>query len=162
MKANHPIDAGDAGDARDARGYFMLPQDAGELAYYVYGTPGQGRAQYCHPDLLSFLLSVAAQWGARDSRKIGIGNISLAGGARFRPHLGHRSGLEVDLRPLRRDGLHLPVSYRSACYDAGATAALVQLLRVIGAPRKILFNDTRIEGVCACRSHDDHLHVELG
>ncbi|MBP1204475.1 hypothetical protein JOD97_002517 [Duganella sp. 1411] len=34
---------------KDSRGYFVLPQAPEDAGYYVYGTPGDGAAQYANP-----------------------------------------------------------------------------------------------------------------
>jgi penicillin-insensitive murein DD-endopeptidase len=146
---------------QDSRGYFMLPQRREESAYYTYGTPASGRAQYAHPNMLSFLFKIEHLWGGVDNRRIGVGNVSLAGGAAFPPHRGHRNGLHVDLRPLRTDGNETRVSYREAAYDRAATARLVQLMWQTGMVSKVYFNDSKIGRVAPMDGHDDHLHVEV-
>lgn len=146
---------------QDSRGYFMLPQRREESAYYTYGTPASGRAQYAHPNMLSFLFKIEHLWGGVDRRRIGVGNISLAGGAAFPPHRGHRSGLHVDLRPFRTDGKEMRVSYREPAYDRAATAQLVQLMWQTGMVSKVFFNDSKIARVEPMNGHDDHLHVEV-
>ena len=75
--AEHPV--------KDSRGYFKLPQDPeyGGYGYYTYGTPSHGAGQFVHPKLLSVLSMVEHRWQGMDDRQMGIGNISLAGGAKF-------------------------------------------------------------------------------
>ncbi|QYF94925.1 hypothetical protein KY495_07045 [Massilia sp. PAMC28688] len=51
--------------------------------------------------MISLIQQVAFRWCAVDSRKFGVGNISLANGREFEPHSTHRSGLEVDIRLIR-------------------------------------------------------------
>jgi murein endopeptidase len=87
---------------KDSRGYFMLPQAPEEAGYYVYGSPEQGAGQYAHPATLTLLFFVERDWQAVDSRKFGVGNISLAGGSEFKPHHSHMDGLQVDVRPYER------------------------------------------------------------
>lgn len=146
---------------QDSRSYFVLPQAPEEAAYYTYGTPGAGRGQYAHPQMLTFILFLEHRWGAMDSRKIGIGNISLANGASFPPHRSHRSGLEVDMRPLRKDGKRLPVRYQDIQYDREATRKLIELIWQTGLVKRVAFNDIAIPGVQMMTGHDDHLHVEV-
>jgi penicillin-insensitive murein endopeptidase len=146
---------------KDSRGYFMLPQAPEDAGYYVYGTPVQGAGQYAHPSLMTVLFVVEREWQKTDNRKFGIGNISLAGGGKFKPHATHKDGLQVDVRPLRKDGAHVPVTYFQAGYDKGATARLITLFQAHPAVIKMYFNDLTIPGVCPLADHDNHFHVEM-
>jgi penicillin-insensitive murein endopeptidase len=146
---------------KDTRGYFMLPQAPEDAGYYVYGTPLQGAGQYAHPSLMSVLFFIEREWQATDNRKFGIGNISLAGGGRFRPHATHKNGLQVDIRPLRKDGAHVPVSYFQAGYDKDATMRLIEIFLGHPAVIKVYFNDSTISGVWPLADHDNHFHVEM-
>jgi penicillin-insensitive murein endopeptidase len=146
---------------KDSRGYFMLPQAPEDAGYYVYGTPGQGAGQYAHPDMMTLLFFVEREWQAVDQRKFGIGNISLAGGGKFKPHDSHKNGLQVDVRPLRTDGARFPVNYFQAGYDKIGTARLISLFQSHPAVMKVYFNDTSIPGVLPLKSHDNHFHVAV-
>lgn len=147
--------------AQDKRGFFMIPQAFEGGGYYVYGTPQGGRGQYAHPKMISVLQQVACEWCNIDSRKFGVGNISLADGRYFYPHKSHRDGLQVDVRTVRKDGRHLPCSRLDPAYDRDATAKLIKLF--LGHPfvDKIRFNDLFIAGVRSLKLHDDHFHVAL-
>jgi murein endopeptidase len=145
----------------DTRKFFVLPQGYEGGGYYCYGTPSEGRGQYAHPRLISLLQQISFEWTSLDSRKFGIGNISLAGGATFDPHKGHMSGLDVDVRPIRLDGRKMPCTYREHVYDREATAKLIALFRRYGDVKSVLFNDVRIPGVHGAKHHDDHFHVTI-
>ena len=129
---------------QDKRGYFMLPQMPEESGYYTYGTPRSGRSQYAHVQMLNFIFKLEYTWSITEERKIGVGNISLAEGKKFPPHVSHRSGLEVDIRPMRKDGLRQPVSWSSKDYDHAATKKLVDLIWQTGMVKKVGFNDPKI------------------
>lgn len=145
---------------QDTRNYFMLPQAPEEAGYYVYGTPEKGAAQYAHPKLMTLILNVERQWLAIENRKFGVGNISMAGGVKF-GHVSHRKGLEVDIRPIRKDGLQLPVSYFESSYDRRATIELILLFRLSTPGRMtIFFNDYAIPGVSHLARHDNHFHLQ--
>lgn len=146
---------------KDSRGYFILPQSYGEAGYYTYGTPTHGVGQYTHPALMTTLFAVERQWLLIDNRRFGIGNISLEGGSRFKGHDSHRSGLDVDIRPLRRDGRQIAVSRFDAEYDRAATAKLIDLLFCLGRVRNVYFNDLSIPGVRFLEGHDNHFHVTI-
>jgi murein endopeptidase len=146
---------------KDSRGYFMLPQAPEEAGYYVYGTPGQGAGQYADPVLMTVLFVVERQWQASERRKFGVGNISLAGGGRFRPHDSHKNGLQVDLRPVRKDGAHVRVDYFQSGYDREATVKLIGMFLAHPSVKKVYFNDSTIPGVLPMAGHNDHFHVEI-
>lgn len=148
-------------DGQDNRNFFMLPQKPEEAGYYTYGTPSEGAGQYAHPSTLSFLFWLESRWAAVEKRKFGVGNISLSGGVAFPPHKSHKSGLQVDIRPLRKDGTHAPVSYKSSSYDQKATKKLISLIFSSNMVNKIIFNDPDIVGVKYLAGHDNHIHVEV-
>jgi penicillin-insensitive murein DD-endopeptidase len=146
---------------KDTRKFFVLFQAPEDAGYYVYGTPGNGAAQYAHPKLMTLLLAVEWQWQGIDNRKFGIGNISMADGVKF-DHASHMKGLEVDIRPLRKDGAQLPVSYTDKAYDREGTETLIELLRANSpGPLQIFFNDKKIPGVYQHAKHDNHFHVQF-
>jgi murein endopeptidase len=129
----------------------------------VYGTPGEGGGQYAHPAMMSMLLFVERQWATMDNRKFGVGNISLPGGETYPKHRSHKSGLEVDIRPLRKDGERIPVYWQWADqYDQSATTRLIELFRSYPGVKKIYFNDPDLRHlVLPLIHHDHHFHVEL-
>lgn len=148
--------------AADARKFFVIPQAPEDAGYYVYGTPPHGQGQYAHSSLMSAILRVEREWQAIGRRKFGIGNISLADGAPFAGHSTHRSGLEVDIRPLRIDGAQVPVTWMQSAYDRAATAKLIELFRTFAPVILVYFNDTSLSAVVPLAQHDNHFHVKLG
>lgn len=146
---------------QDSRRFFMLPQAPEGAGYYVYGTPAKGAAQYAAPTMMTLLLMIEREWALIDKRKFGIGNISVADGAEF-GHRSHRKGLEVDVRPIRKDGRQLPVTFLSPAYDLDATKVLIQLFRACTShPLLIFFNDSRIPGTRPLADHNNHFHVQF-
>lgn len=149
----------------DSRGFFMLPQAPMDSGYYtygkLYGKPDKGAFQYAHPAMMTAILRVALEWQGMDTRRFGVGNISMPGGWRNKDHASHMSGLEVDVRPLRKDGLHEPVTWRDSEYDRNATAKLIELFRIFASVSFVLFNDSAIPFVKPAIHHDDHFHVKL-
>jgi penicillin-insensitive murein DD-endopeptidase len=150
---------------QDSRGFFMLPQAPMDSGYYVYGElykkPAKGAYQYAHPIMMTAVLRVALEWQAIDKRRIGIGDISLPGGGRTPDHNSHMSGLEVDVRPLRKDGLELPVFWWDAEYDKQGTARLIEMFRTFAPVAFVLFNGPDIPFVRKATNHDHHFHVKL-
>ena len=150
---------------RDKRGFFMLPQAPMESGYYTYGLmdnkPDRGGYQYPHPIMMTAILRMALEWQAIDERRIGVGNISRADGFDDDDHVSHLDGLQVDIRPLRKDGLEKPVVWTDRQYDKEATARLIGLFRTFAPVKIVLFNDTSIPFVKWTKGHDDHFHVAL-
>lgn len=150
---------------QDGRRYFMLPQAPADAGYYVYGKldgkPSLGAFQYAHPALMTAILRVEREWQAVDGRKFGVGDISLAGGPPNKDHKTHKSGLEVDVRPLRKDGRQLPVTWGDPAYDRDGTAQLIALFRACAPVILIYFNGPDIAFVTKMAKHDDHFHVQL-
>ena len=150
---------------QDTRGYFMLPQAPEDSGYYVYGKidgkPSHGAFQYASPSMMSVIMRVAREWQAIDERKFGVGDISLAGGIANKDHKSHMSGLEVDVRPLRKDGRQVAVSWSHEEYDKEATAKLIGLFRTYAPVALIYFNGPGIPFVSKRVKHDNHFHVQL-
>lgn len=146
---------------KDGRGYFVLPQAPEQAGYYVYGTPNEGRGQYTHPALLSILFLIEREWEATDKRKFGIGNISLANGVPYPKHGTHKSGLEVDVRPLRKDGAQAAITRFMPEYDREGTAKLIGLFMALPSVDLVYFNDLSIPHVKKASGHDNHFHVKI-
>lgn len=146
---------------QDSRGFFVLPQSPEDAGYYTYGTPAQGAGQYADPRLLTLLLSIEHRWQGIDDRKIGIGNISMADGVKFKPHDSHRSGRDVDIRLFRKDGNHAPVTRFDDEYDQAATARLISMFFDSSLIQVVYFNDPMIPRVKPLKHHDDHFHVTI-
>jgi penicillin-insensitive murein endopeptidase len=150
---------------QDKRGFFMLPQTPMDSGYYSYGKmdnkPDRGGYQYPHPIMMQAILRVALEWQAIDQRRIGVGNISRADGFDDDDHASHLNGLQVDIRPLRKDGHEKPVVWTDRQYDKEATVKLIELFRTFAPVKSVLFNDTSIPFVKWTKGHDDHFHVGL-
>jgi hypothetical protein len=149
----------------DKRGFFMLPQAPEDLGYYVYGDlykkPAKGAYQYAHPSMMTAILRVASEWQALDRRRFGVGDISLPNGPDTPDHKTHIDGLQVDVRPLRKDGLEKQVYWWDAEYDLDATKRLLELFRTFAPVKKVLFNDARVPFTMPWIHHDHHMHIAL-
>jgi hypothetical protein len=136
-----------------------------DSGYYVYGElykkPAKGAYQYANPIMMTAILRVALEWQAVDKRRIGIGDISLAGGVQTPDHASHITGLEVDVRPLRKDGLEDPVYWWDREYDREGTTKLIEMFRTFAPVKFILFNGPDIPFVRKAVTHDNHFHVAL-
>lgn len=150
---------------QDSRGFYMLPQAPMDSGYYVYGKlygkPAKGAYQYAHPIMMTAILRVASEWQAIDKRRIGIGDISIAGGGKPPDHSTHKSGLEVDVRPLRKDGLEQPVKWWDQQFGKAGTEKLINLFRTFTPVVLVYFNAPDIPFVTKLDGHDGHFHVKL-
>lgn len=159
---------------RGEKGWFMLPQAPEQAGYYVYGNvrgiAGTGHlAQYAHANMLSMIFWVEREWAAVDDRKFGIGNISISDGSKY-DHGTHMNGIEMDIRPVRKDKKIGPAAgcdYRdTAVYDQIATIKLVRIFLQHPMVQTILFNDVEVQKACGPRvkswkKHNDHLHIKI-
>lgn len=148
-------------DAPEAPHYVPL-QNAG-LGYYSYSSPDR---QYGTEQTVHTLESLARLWvmftiGDGPSYPLGIGDMSFADGRHMDPHHAHTDGRCADIRPIRRDRRHLPITIFDAVYDREETERLVNLFRSNPNVQAILFNDTSIAGVRQWAGHDNHLHVHF-
>jgi penicillin-insensitive murein endopeptidase len=125
--------------------------------YYSYAAADR---QYGTDEMLRLIMDTAARLD-RSSLEVGVGDISFAQGGEMPPHKTHRTGRNVDLRPLRVDNAHGPTSIGDPTYSREGTRALIQALLANSSVQRILFNDTEIQGVRRFPGHDNHLHVEI-
>lgn len=144
--------------------FFMLPQAPMDSGYYVYGKlhgqAAKGAYQYAHPIMVTAVLRVAREWMMIDSRRIGIGDISMADGVKTPNHRGHRTGLNLDVRPLRKDGREEAVTWQqTGLYDQDATRRLIHLFRAFAPVVKVIFNDSEIPYCSKALHHDNHFHL---
>ena len=150
---------------QDSRRFFILPQTPMDSGYYVYGKlygePSHGAYQYADPIMMTSILRVAWEWQTIDKRRIGVGDISMAGGPKPPDHESHRNGLQVDIRPLRKDGREEAVTWMDSQYDQESTAKLIELFRTFTPVSRIFFNGRGIPFVQPLQNHDNHFHVEL-
>jgi hypothetical protein len=81
-------------------------------------------------------------------------------------HKRHRTGEDVDFRPLRTDAAHLPTNISDPSYGESMTKSLITFIEgfTLDAGVKlgpIFFNDPTIPGVRPCDGHDNHFHVRF-
>jgi len=169
-------DAADAADSADDEDLCEAPDDgaadaadttaspinvhlgASGLGFYTYGPSHKrfGTAQ-----TIAAIKAIADTYFDETGLRIGVGNISVDGGGSVPPHKDHKRGLDVDFRPLRKDGLAEPTTVTASSYSRGRTRRLVEIIRsnpVLGV-RTILFNDAAVPGVSPASGHHNHLHV---
>jgi len=113
------------------------------------------------PTTIASIQAVARSVRASLGVDLGIGDISLRVGGRMPPHKSHQKGVDVDIRPIRDDGKHLPTHVDHPKYSSEKTKRLVELLQKDPNLRSILFNDKQIAGVTSFPGHHNHLHVRF-
>ena len=67
----------------------------------------------------------------------------------------------MDVRPLRKDGRQVAVTWSQIEYDKEATAKLIDLFRTYAPVARIYFNGPDIPFVTKMIKHDNHFHVKL-
>lgn len=135
----------------------LLPQVSSN-GYYPYSPMAN---QYGTKATVDTVVQICKDWHRNQGYKVGVGDISLIDGSPMPGHTSHRTGKNVDIRPMRLDHANEPVDIFSADYDREATRLLVKSLLAHANVDQILFNDSEIEGVTPFAGHDNHLHVKM-
>ncbi len=146
--------AGDQGHTTSS--FIQLPGDSGE--YYIYTQAGKS---YGTPATILSVKSLAVAVKAALGIRIAVGDISLQNGGHMAPHDSHTRGVDVDIRPLRDDGVEGRVAYQENAYSRERTQRLVDLVHEDPNLKSILFNDPRVSGVKPWAGHDNHLHIRF-
>ena len=124
-----------------------------------------GEFQFGQESTIDACLAVGAAWDAGHAgRPFSIGQISLRGGGPMPPHLSHRLGVDVDVRPMRKDGNNQSIVITDPQYDRAMTTALIDLWWRNAPVQLILFNDTTVIAAGLSRpspGHGNHFHVRL-
>lgn len=99
-----------------------------------------------------------------DHGPVAVGDVSHEHGGEIAGHVTHEVGLDVDVRPMRRDHQQCAygTTYRYASYDRAATRAFLRQVYARGHVELVYFNDPVLigEGLTTWYSgHDNHLHV---
>ncbi len=141
----------------------QLPESG--VGFVTNNRGAHGEFQFGQQSTIDAALAVGAAWDAAHSgRPFSIGQISLRGGGPMPPHLSHRLGVDVDVRPVRQDGNNAPVVITDPQYDRGLTTALIELWWQKAPVQLVLFNDTTVIAAGLSRpspGHGNHFHVRL-
>jgi murein endopeptidase len=136
--------------------FIQLPGDG--LEYYIYT---QTSKVYGTPATILSIKSLATRVKAALGIRIAVGDISFQNGGHMAPHDSHTRGVDVDIRPLRNDGIEGRVTFKETTYSRENTRKLVELVHEDTNLKSILFNDTKITGVKQWAGHDNHLHIRF-
>ncbi len=146
--------AGDQGHTTSS--FIQLPGDAG--SYYIYT---QVTKVYGTPATILSIKSLAATVKAELGIRIAIGDISFQNGGHMAPHNSHTRGVDVDIRPLRGDGVEGRIAMQEKAYSSENTRRLVEIVHEDSNLKSILFNDPKVRGVTRWAGHDNHLHIRF-
>jgi hypothetical protein len=141
-----------------------LPVD-GSVQGGLYQTHGTGRL-YGTASTIRALIEIGEAWAMQHpGHPIGIGDISKKGGGKISGHASHQKGVDVDIRPLRRDGAMERVTIHDRDYSSQLTGELIRMFAendVLDVTH-IFFNDPSLQPSPVQRwpNHDNHLHVRF-
>ena len=143
--------------------HFERPVFAGKVCDYQVGN---GPADWGTAAAIAQVEAAAFRVVELGHGKVAVGDVGYEHGGDIPGHQSHERGLDVDLRPMRRDRAQCTwgVDYRWSTYDRAATRDLVAAIRAAapGHVKLIYFNDPVLirEGITTWYTgHDDHLHV---
>lgn len=143
------------------RGSFVQMSSSGS-GFKCYG-PTEKR--YGRSEVIQTINHVCTEWAKAfpTGPRIGVGNLSLAGGGVMPPHVSHQQGTDVDLALIASTEEEIALTWEHPKYSRQRTQQLVDLIRnnpILGI-RTILFNDPDVTGVTPWAGHDNHLHVSF-
>lgn len=120
--------------------------------------------RWAHHDVVAWLRTLGDAVAARRwPHPVSITSGSFRWGGLYPPHLSHRRGGHLDIRPMSRDGQPTWCRPDGTCapnYDRARTLALVALL-ASSRPTELFFNDPDAApaGAVPHPGHDNHVHV---
>jgi murein endopeptidase len=169
-----------AGYHEDATGHLInglnLTNSSGPCGYKHYlGTDSPDSDDWGTAKLLRVIEDVAQAWSLARSYRFGCGDMSKQSGGLFLPHVGHRNGIEVDVRYIRDDHAEESRSLdpndpylRYGPLDTLAAVHLVRLFEshswvtdIIVDYRFPIEPSTKIRLDFPPTAHDDHFHVRI-
>jgi hypothetical protein len=132
---------------------------------FVTNNRGNNQFQFGQQSTIDAAIRVAASWNEKHSnRPFSIGQISKKGGGPMPPHKSHQLGVDVDVRPMRKDGENAPVTITDSQFDRELTTELIKLWWRLGPTQAVFFNDQSVIDAGLSRfvnGHHNHFHVRL-
>ena len=80
------------------------------------------------------------------------------------PHKSHQLGVDVDVRPMRKDGENAPVTITDSQFDRDSTTEQIKLWWRLAPTQAVFFNDQSVIDAGLSRfvnGHHNHFHVRL-
>jgi len=137
----------------------------GGVGFVTNNRGANGEFQFGQQSSIDAAITVAAAWdGLHPNHPFSIGQISKQGGGPFPPHLSHRLGVDIDVRPMRKDGQNEPVTIDDAEYDRPQTTELINLWWENAPVQAVFFNDPTVIAAKLSQfvqGHGNHFHVRL-
>jgi hypothetical protein len=116
---------------------------------------------FATPKTLASIQTLARKVAERLDVSLGIVDMSYEAGGKHPDHSSHRRGIDVDIRPLRKDKKDEPVTISDPQYSRELTKSLVGYAYEDPNVQFILFNDTQIPRVQYAKNHHHHLHIRF-
>ena len=141
---------------------------SGGTGWYRYDTGDMSKSRIMHfgtANTVQAVYDVARSFAiGLPGFPIGVGDLSSAMGTNLGRHSTHQKGLNVDVRPLRKDGAQQPTNINDTQYSRENTLLLVDAFLAHRNVDRLLFNDADIINkrkprVHSSPGHDNHLHV---
>ncbi len=143
--------------------------------------PKEGTGFYCRmnksrrwalPETIKALTQIGNRWSSKHpfGPRIIISDISKQGGGPLcfnngRCHTSHQVGLDVDIRPIRKDmnDSSRKLCYKDSSYSSELTRELIDIIRNNGVlkVKNIAFLDPSIPNLSRWKRHGCHLHVRF-
>lgn len=140
----------------------LLPASGAGFVTFNRGTGGVN--QFGQWSTIGALLRLANVWFSKGNHPLSIGHISKKFGGAFPPHKSHRTGLDVDIRPVRTDGENAAIAYTQQAYSQARSMDLLETIWRNAPVKLILFSDPVMVKAGLSKpfaGHDNHFHIRL-
>lgn len=135
------------------------------VGFTTYNRENEGADQYGTAATIDKIVALGRAWSVLSPEvPFAVGDISRKGGGVMPPHKSHQQGVDVDLRPLRRDGQNLPTDFMSQTYSRERTRQLIETIRQVEPTATIFFNDPELIRAGLTKyltGHHNHVHVRF-
>ncbi|MEZ5429024.1 MAG: peptidoglycan-binding protein [Pyrinomonadaceae bacterium] len=137
----------------------------GGEGFTTYNREPNGADQFGTQLTVNALIALGKEWNLiHPEVPLQFGDMSRRWGGPFKGHKSHRSGRDVDMRPIRKDNQLAAVTVNQTAYDSKRTEEFVKLLRKKHSGVTIFFNDpnlTKKGWTKKLAGHDNHLHIRF-
>jgi hypothetical protein len=132
---------------------------------FVTNNRGNDQFQFGQQSSIDAAEAVGAAWNElHPDKPFSIGQISKSGGGTMPPHKSHKLGVDIDVRPMRKDGANAPVEITQSQYDRELTTELIDLWWRKAPVQNVFFNDQTVISAALSQfvnGHGNHFHVRL-
>jgi hypothetical protein len=156
-----------SGTVKIKNAWKLLPADPHHTTYCHPSEDIRDR-QWGTPKTIAAIQEICRTFFLEHAIKLQIGDISLAQGGPMNGHTsGHRIGKNVDIRPIHKQRLPVPLTVTDPNYDKEKALALAKIIEGLANVRKVLFGDAYVidntgpKTELEATKHHNHLHVEM-